>query len=213
MFTGIVREIGIVETQRPRARGKTFRIRAPDTAGTGSAGDSVAVNGVCLTVEAVDGDHLEFTAVGETLRRTTLGDLAPGSPVNLEPAATLETALGGHLVQGHVDGVGTVESFAGDGEDHLLTVRLPETLARFVVGKGSIAIDGVSLTVVEAGAAAVRIAIIPFTMEHTIAGRYAPGVNVNVETDIVGKYVVRYLERMNTGAAAGALGESGRGER
>ncbi len=194
MFTGIIQEIGAVEDRREMESGCTFLVRASRTCRNASPGDSLAVNGVCQTVETVDGERFEFTAVGETLRRTTLAVLNGSARVNLETAATPVTALGGHLVQGHVDGVGKVESFVREGMDRILTVRLPEEAARLVVAKGSIAIDGVSLTIVESKAGnLVTIAVVPFTVDNTIVADYERGTPVNVEADIIGKYVMKYL--------------------
>ena len=194
MFTGIIQEIGAVENRREMESGWTFRVRAPRTCRNTSPGDSLAVNGVCQTVETVDGERFEFTAVGETLRRTTMGSLNGSARVNLETAATPVTALGGHLVQGHVDGVGKVASFVQDGMDRMLTVRLPEEAMGLVVAKGSIAIDGISLTIVESKAGSlVTIAVVPFTVDNTIVADYERGTLVNVEADIIGKYVMKYL--------------------
>jgi riboflavin synthase len=200
VFTGIVQKTGAIGSARKTSSGVSFEIRA---AGLGRAlrpGDSVAVNGVCLTAERTDDDGFVATAVGETLHRTTLGKARAGTKVNLETAATLETALGGHLVQGHVDGIGRVKSFVKTGADWLLTVELPEDVFGYVVSKGSIAIDGISLTVVDRlPGRRITITIVPFTLEATIAGLYRPGVEVNVEVDIIGKYVKEYLDRINRG--------------
>ncbi|MFQ5510746.1 MAG: riboflavin synthase [Candidatus Krumholzibacteriia bacterium] len=198
MFTGIVQEIGVVANRQDVAAGVAFVIAAPSVSGRLGVGDSVAVNGVCQTVETVDGEGFGFTAVGETLRRTTLDSLEGTARVNLEAAATPLTALGGHLVQGHVDGVGEVESFATEGKDKLLTVRLPERVWELAVDKGSIAIDGVSLTVVVPKADnLITVTIVPFTLENTIIGDYGSGTRVNVEADIIGKYVMEYLRRID----------------
>jgi riboflavin synthase len=180
-----------------------FDIRASDFAVSIRPGDSVAVNGVCLTAERCDAEGFAATAVGETLRRTTLGGARAGGRVNLEQAATPDTALGGHLVQGHVDGVGRVKSFARAGAkaggDRLLAVELPEDVYGYVVTKGSIAIDGISLTVVDRKPGRIiTITVVPFTMEHTIADSYSPGTTVNVEADIIGKYVKQYLQRIKS---------------
>jgi riboflavin synthase len=201
MFTGIIQTIGIVRSARRAEDGTVFGIEAPGFAESIRPGDSVAVNGVCLTAERCEGDGFSATAVGETLRRTTLGDARAGGKVNLELAATPETALGGHLVQGHVDGVGRVKSFARTsgkaGSDRLLAVELPGDVYGYVVPKGSIAIDGISLTVVDRKPGRiVTITVVPFTIERTIAGSYGPGTTVNVEADIIGKYVKEYLERI-----------------
>lgn len=178
-----------------------FTVRAVGFADSIRPGDSVAVNGVCLTAERCEADGFTATAVGETLRRTTLGSARAGDRVNLEQAATPDTALGGHLVQGHVDGVGRVKSFArtgaNAGADRLLSIELPETVYGYVVPKGSIAIDGISLTVVDQKPGRIiTITVVPFTIERTIAGTYDPGTTVNVEVDIIGKYVKEYLKRI-----------------
>lgn len=201
MFTGIVETIGSVESARRTANGTAFTIRAEEFSDPIRPGDSVAVNGVCLTAERCDEGGFTATAVGETLRLTTLGAARPGDRVNLELAATPNTALGGHLVQGHVDGIGRVKSFARtggkSGSDRLLSVELPEIVYEYVVPKGSIAVDGVSLTVVDRKPGRViTITIVPFTIERTITGSYSPGTSVNVEADIIGKYVKEYLERL-----------------
>jgi riboflavin synthase alpha subunit len=189
MFTGIVRKIGKVKTRRRSAAGLSMTVSGFGAADGVSEGDSVAVNGVCQTVEKAAAGEISFTAVGETLKRTTLGSLTPGAPVNLETAARADTLLGGHIVQGHVDGVGTVRSFARSGKDWLLKVSLPPEMRSFVVAKGSIAIDGVSLTVIDVKRGGlVSVTVIPFTMEHTVAASYRSGTKVNIETDIIGKY-------------------------
>ena len=186
--------MGKVTARREGGGGATFSVAATDLAGRLSPGDSLAVNGVCLTVERVSGDQVSLTAVGETLRLTTLGGIRTGSAVNLEPAATPDTALGGHIVQGHVDGVGTVETFKREGQDYLLTVKVSDDVFEYVVHKGSITIDGVSLTVIDPKPdRTIRITIIPHTLERTTIGDYRPGTKVNLEADIIGKYVKHYL--------------------
>jgi riboflavin synthase len=153
------------------------------------------VNGVCLTVVATDVDALAFDLSDETLARSTLGRLGAGDPVNLERPVTLATRLGGHLVQGHVDGVGEVAALERDASGGAIaTVRLPEALARWVVEKGSIAIDGVSLTIAAIHPDAVSIALIPHTLDVTTLGLVAPGDPVNVEIDLIAKYVERLME-------------------
>jgi riboflavin synthase len=193
--------MGNIQSARRSADGTVFTVRAAGFSDSIRPGDSVAVNGVCLTAERCEADGFTATAVGETLRRTTLGSARAGDRVNLEQAATPDTALGGHLVQGHVDGVARVKSFArtgaNAGADRLLTVELPETVYGYVVPKGSIAIDGISLTVVDQKPGRIiTITVVPFTIERTIAGTYGPGTTVNVEADIIGKYVKEYLERI-----------------
>ena len=198
MFTGIVETTGKVEARRDTADGATFELSVGSLAERLSPGDSLAVNGVCLTVEKLDGQRVTVTAVGETLKLTTLGDADAGSAVNLETAATLQTALGGHLVQGHVDGVARVESFEREGEDHLLTLQLDDELHQYAVHKGSITVDGVSLTIIDPRPdRTIRITIVPHTLERTIVKNYAAGTRVNVEADVIGKYVMHFLTRAN----------------
>jgi riboflavin synthase len=197
MFTGIIQSIGTIETSRRTADGISFTVRAPELSENLQPGDSVAVNGVCLTAERCEAERFTATAVGETLARTTLGSARTQDRVNLEQAATPDTALGGHLVQGHIDGVGRIKSFVKTGADRLLTLEVPEDVFRYVVPKGSIAIDGISLTVVERRPGRqITITVVPFTLERTTAASYRPGVAVNVEADIIGKYVREYLKQI-----------------
>lgn len=158
-------------------------------------GASVAVNGVCLTVVERDESGLSFDLVSETRDRSALGDLRPGDPVNLERPVTLVTRLGGHLVQGHVDGVGTVESVVHDGGSATITVRLPGGLDRYVVEKGSIAVDGVSLTVATLEDSTFTVALVPHTLTLTTLGERRPGDRVNLEVDVVSKYVEKLVRR------------------
>lgn len=200
MFTGIIQKIGKIENKRIGADGAAFSVSGLGGDYRLALGDSVAVNGVCQTVEHVEADRFEFTAVGETLKRTTLDSLRLGTNVNLETAATAETALGGHIVQGHVDGIGTVKSFVRSGRDWLLSIRVPQDVFDLVVPKGSIAVDGVSLTVIDPKpGGVVSMTVVPFTLEHTIVGDYRPGTHVNIETDILGKYVIQYISRIYGG--------------
>lgn len=204
MFTGIVEEVGRITELARVAEGAKFVVSAPKLGKNLRRGDSVAVNGVCQTVTGVLRDRINFTAVGETLKKTTLGRLTPGAAVNLEAAATPETRLGGHFVQGHVDGVGVIEAFDRIGQDKMLTVRLPEAVRGLVVDKGSIAVDGVSLTVVALrGEDRITITVIPYTVEHTIAANYRVGTEVNIEADVIGKYVMAYLSRLHLGKLPG----------
>jgi riboflavin synthase len=193
MFTGIVREIGRVETLDVRPAGARIAIRAPGAAARTKPGDSVSVNGVCLTaVEAEDG-LIRFDAVPETLARTTLGRLAPDAEVNVEPALRAGEPLGGHLVQGHVDGVARVRSLEPEGDGARLTVELPPDVARLSVEKGSITLDGVSLTIAALGEGWVAIALVPHTLAETTLGRLEPGDELNAEADVVAKHVERLL--------------------
>lgn len=196
MFTGIIETIGVVKRSRNGSAGVTFSVESLEFAGRLVPGDSVAINGACQTVETVERSVFTVTAVGETLRKTTLSKLSAGSPVNLERAATLQTAMSGHLVQGHVDGVAAVSSFVKRGQDWVLSVRLPAELFKQIVPKGSIAIDGISLTVMAAERGGiVKVTVIPFTREHSIIKHYRSGTEVNIETDIIGKYVMSYLNK------------------
>ena len=196
MFTGIIQQIGTIGTARKTTDGISMTISAAGFAEFLRPGDSVAVNGVCLTAERCDANNFTATAVGETLEKTTLGKLLSGTRVNLEGAATPTTAMGGHLVQGHVDGIGKIKSFVKKGKDRLLTVALPEVVYGYMVPKGSITIDGISLTVVDRRPGrAITITIVPFTLDHTTAGSYRSGSEVNVEVDIIGKYVKHYLNQ------------------
>jgi riboflavin synthase len=191
VFTGIVEERGTV-----REVGTHRLVVGCRTVSDGSpVGASISVNGVCLTVVGGDAEALAFDLSDETLARSTLGRLEPGDPVNLERPVTLATRLGGHLVQGHVDGVGEVTALERDGSGGAtLTLRLPEVLLRWVVEKGSIALDGVSLTIASVRRDAVVIALIPHTLEVTTLGLVAPGDPVNVEVDLIAKYVERLME-------------------
>lgn len=196
MFTGIIQHVGNLESVNRTTDGASLTIKASGFAESLRPGDSVAVNGVCLTVERCDARSFTATAVGKTLQITTLGKVRAGTNVNLESAATPTTAMGGHLVQGHVDCVGKVKSFLKKGEDRLLTVTLPEEAFGYMVPKGSIAIDGISLTVVERRPGRkITITIVPFTLDNTIASSYRSGTEVNVEVDIIGKYVKNYLNQ------------------
>ncbi|MGI8985023.1 MAG: riboflavin synthase [Acidimicrobiales bacterium] len=184
MFTGLIEELGAL-----RARdGHRFTFAAERVTGDAKVGDSISVNGCCLTVVELGGGTWSADVVDETLRRTTLGGLRPGDPVNLERPVRLADRLGGHVVQGHVDGVGEVVSPAPD-----LVVRTPDT--RYVVGKGSIAVDGVSLTVVEVGDDRFSVAVVPHTAAVTTLGRRHSGDGVNLEFDLIAKYVERLLAR------------------
>ena len=191
MFTGIVRELGEVEAVSTRGDGARLEVRAPETAAGTGVGDSVAVNGACLTAVAADDGVLAFDVVAETLRRTSLGRLTPGSRVNVEPALRAGEPLGGHLVQGHVDGVGRVRRVDAEG----LEIEAPEDLLRYCVEKGSIAVEGVSLTIAGLGEGSFSVALVPHTREATTLGAASEGDELNLEADIVAKHVERLLER------------------
>lgn len=192
MFTGLIQDLGSVENLDAGADGARLRIAtklAPEIA----LGDSVAVNGVCLTATAVDDAGFETEAMNQTLNVTALGTVAAGDQVNLELALQASDRLGGHIVQGHVDGVGTVASVEEDGFARRVRIELSPALLRYAVDKGSITLDGVSLTVAELGEGWVEVSLIPETLERTNLGRAAPGGKVNVESDVVAKYVERLL--------------------
>ena len=194
MFTGIVEELGTVVSVEELGDAVRLRLRGPLVVSDAVHGASIAVNGVCLTV--VEHDDAEFSAdvMLETLNRSSLGALEPGSPVNLERPVTLQARLGGHLVQGHVDGTGTIlERIPGEHWE-VVRIALPDDLGRYVVEKGSITVDGVSLTVVEADRDRFSVSLIPTTLELTTLGRKQPGDTVNLEVDVVAKYVERMLE-------------------
>ena len=190
MFTGIVRERGRIVSAEPNGGGVHLRITAPETAAA-SLGDSIAVSGCCLTVTASDGETLEFDAIPETIARTTLGGLGPGAEVNLEPALRAGEPLGGHFVQGHVDGRARVTALDPEGEGARLRLELEPGLLRYCVEKGSLAVDGVSLTIAALRDDGVEIVLVPFTLEHTTLGGLAPGDEVNVEVDLLAKYAER----------------------
>jgi riboflavin synthase len=192
MFTGIIEERGDV-----REAGATRLVVGCKTVVTDSdIGASVAVNGVCLTVVSRGTGGLSFDLSPETRARSTLGRLAPGDPVNLERPVTLAARLGGHLVQGHVDGVGEVTGLARDDEGGaLITIRVPEGLLRYAVEKGSITVDGVSLTIAEIAGEGVRVALIPHTLAVTTLGTVVPGDLVNLEVDVIAKYVERLMAK------------------
>ena len=191
MFTGIVEELGEIVAREP---GEVTRltIRGPLVTSDAREGDSIAVNGVCLTVTGVSNDTFTVDVVAETLARTSLGQ---ATVVNLERAATPATRLGGHLVQGHVDGVGTL---LDRGEDAVVRIGIPAELARYLVEKGSVTVDGISLTVVEAAADSFTVALIPTTLARTTLGSTAVGDPVNLEVDVIAKYVERLLSSQHT---------------
>jgi riboflavin synthase len=193
VFTGIVRELGRVESVEGGEQGVRLRLRAPETARATHVGDSVALNGVCLTATEVDGSVLSFDAVPETISRSALGRLEVGAPVNVEPALRAGEPLGGHIVQGHVDGVGTVRSTEPEGDGVRLAIDVPRDLLRYCVEKGSITVDGVSLTVAALDANGVEISLVPHTLAVTTLGTAGRGDSVNLEVDVLAKYVERLL--------------------
>jgi riboflavin synthase len=193
MFTGLVEELGRVEDVVPRPGGRRLRIAAARVMQDAARGDSIAINGCCLTMVELAPADFTVEAVPETLARTTLGALEPGEPVNLERAMRFDQRLGGHLMQGHVDGVGEVRAVVEEGEGRRVALAVPEGLRRYVAEKGSIAVDGVSLTVAALVPGGCEIAYIPHTLAVTVAGNYAPGRRVNLEVDLIARYVARWL--------------------
>ena len=194
MFTGIVEAVGVIRDIEERSSTHRFWVEAPSLAPELTDGASVSVDGACLTVVARKAARFAFDVIGTTLGRTIAGGYADGTPVNLERALRADSRLDGHLVQGHVDGVGLLERCMMEGEFWLMDFRLPEAVASLTVEHGSVTINGVSLTVSEIVDADVfRIGVIPYTHRHTNLGRLQPGSPVNVEGDLVGKYVQKIL--------------------
>jgi riboflavin synthase len=192
MFTGLIEDLGTVEAIDRNDDGARLRI-STSLASELALGDSIAVNGCCLTATAVDGDTFETEAMNQTLQVTALSAVDEGSRVNRELAMKASDRLGGHIVQGHVDGVGTVVSVEDDGFARRIRVELPPELLRYVIDKGSITLDGVSLTVAELGETWAEVSLIPETLERTNLTEAAPGSRLNVECDIVAKYVERLV--------------------
>jgi len=206
VFTGIVEELGEVVAVTDLTDAARITVAGPTVTSDAGHGDSIAVNGVCLTVVEVVGDTFTADVMRETLRRTSLAKAAPGDRVNLERAAALGDRLGGHLVQGHVDGVGTILERQPAEHWELVRISLPPDLARYVVHKGSITVDGVSLTVVEVTDADFTVSLIPTTLELTTLGERAAGDPVNLEVDVVAKYVERLAAPHLAALAAGRDG-------
>ncbi len=209
MFTGIVEEMGRVHRieERPghprEARvGRRFWFAAEKVLADAEVGSSIAVSGVCLTVVALEPGRFSVDAVPETLSRTILGGLRVGDAVNLERPLTLEQRLGGHLVQGHVDGVGEVLAVLPEGDGVRVTIAIPPPLRRYVAEKGSLAVDGVSLTIARAEDDRCDVALIPHTLKVTTSGGYASGTRVNLEVDLLARYLARLLDESGTGGGA-----------
>jgi len=194
MFTGIIQAIGSIRSATATASGRRLVVELGALRGRSfNLGDSIAVNGACLTVVELAEGSFAADVSAETLRVTTLGGLETGSPVNLEPAMTLADPLGGHLVTGHVDGIGKVAERRDEGSTAILRFELPAALQRYVARKGSIAVDGVSLTVNDISGALVLVTLVPHTLAHTIMQHYRPDTRVNIEVDLVARYVERLL--------------------
>ena len=193
MFTGLIEAIGEIADVKTTPGGYRIRIRTT-LASELASGDSLAVNGVCLTVVSVDGDEVHADIGPETARVTTLGALRRGERVNLERSMRADGRIGGHFVQGHVDGSGVVEEIRPDGDSHWLAISFDQSLAPYLIRKGSIAVDGVSLTLAGLGDKVFDVMIIPFTWANTALSSLEPGDRVNIECDMIGKYVARSLE-------------------
>ncbi|HET7171040.1 MAG TPA: riboflavin synthase [Gaiellales bacterium] len=189
MFTGIVIESGTIRAARPADGGVDLAVDAPVVAPGARLGDSVAVDGCCLTVAGIDGSVLEFTAVAETLRRTTLGGLTAGDRVNLEPALRVGDPMGGHWVQGHVDGVGEVVRIDEEGEALNVTFAAPAEIMRYAIEKGSVCVAGVGLTITALDETSFSVSLVPHTLAVTTLGALGPGDRVNLEADVLAKYV------------------------
>ncbi len=196
MFTGLVEEVGRVRSLRTAedAGDAHLGLSAGVVLGGTRVGDSILVNGACLTVNEIDAGGLVFYTMPETLRRTALGDLSKGSPVNLERAMAAGGRLGGHIVQGHVDGVGEVLDVRPEGDAEIWTFGAPPSVLRYAVEKGSVCIDGISLTVVSVERDRYTVSILPHTRSHTNLGELGVGSRVNLEADVVGKYVERLMQ-------------------
>ena len=193
MFTGIIEELGAIVAIEHRGDGARVAVRGPFVVKDARHGDSIAVSGVCLTVVTVDDDTFTADVMRETLDRTCLGALRAGDPVNLERAATLDTRLGGHLVQGHVDGVGTITAREPGERWESVRVALPPGLHRYVVHKGSITVDGISLTVTSVDDREFAVSLIPTTLALTTLGHKEIGAPVNLEVDVIAKYVEKLV--------------------
>lgn len=210
MFTGLIEAVGTVAAVEPVEGGLRIRIRAAMAAELAD-GESVSVNGVCLTTAMARDGEMHADIGVETARVTTLGGLSPGRPVNLERAMRGDGRFGGHFVQGHVDATATVEAIAEEGTTRWITIAYPPALAPYLVAKGSIAVDGVSLTVAALDSRQFQLMIIPFTWDHTSLSALAAGDQVNLECDMVGKYVARAVELFGEGRLKAApTSEGGR---
>jgi riboflavin synthase len=203
MFTGIIEYLGKVTSVKPLGRGKSLVIEAGDLAAGMKPGDSIAVNGACLTMTGIKGEAIAVEAVAETLSKTNLGKLVGGSLVNLERPLAADGRLHGHLVQGHVDITTRITGLKKGPESVMLSFALPGGFEKFIVPRGSVAVDGVSLTVARLGNDIFSCSLIGYTLEHTTLGLLKTGAEVNIETDMIGKYVIAALER--TGPPSGDL--------
>jgi len=209
MFTGIVEDVGAVGSLAPAGTGTTMGITTALPLGEIRVGDSISVSGACLTVTGKGPGRFFASVSAETLRRTTFRSLRPGSRVNLERAMPAAGRLDGHLVYGHVDGTGTVREIRSDGDSRVFHIHTDPSIMKYVVFKGAVAVDGVSLTVSAVHPDGFEVTLVPFTLDRTTFGGVRPGDVVNVETDIVGKFVLRFLEREDTGISRDFLKKHG----
>lgn len=193
MFTGLVYGMGSIVSVKPQGPGATLRLDTKGTISDIASGDSIAINGVCLTATRIDKDLVSFDVSSETLKHTVLGRLTTGERVNLEPSLRASDRMGGHFVTGHVDAVGTIRSRQAEGQAERITIEAPAEITSQLVPKGSVAVDGVSLTVVDVMETAFTLVIIPHTGALTTIGIKGAGDAVNIETDIIGKYVARQM--------------------
>jgi len=199
MFTGIVQQLGVVDALEESDFGAVLRVDPRGWAHRPEVGDSISINGCCLTVARRIGESLRFDVIRQTLSLTTLGSLRSGDRINLEHATTPATLLGGHIVQGHVEGVGAVSDVLQSEAEWRMRIEPPSTLMEFIVEKGSIAVDGVSLTLATVGPAWFEVALIPTTLERTTLGSRREGDRVNLETDCIARIVVSWLKRLHSG--------------
>ncbi|MEK6652328.1 MAG: riboflavin synthase [Nitrospirota bacterium] len=195
MFTGLILETGEITSVKRRSGGAVLSLRADESAATAKPGDSISVNGVCLTVVSKNNNMLSFDLSDETLQSTNLGSLKTGSRINLEPSLRPDSKIGGHFVTGHVDAVGSIRSKVNMGDMLKVGIEAPEKVTRFLVEKGSVAVDGISLTVVDVLSNGFTIVIIPHTAKLTTIGFKGVGDTVNLESDILGKYVAKFLNK------------------
>ena len=212
MFTGIIEEVGTVMSVKSSANALKLTIRAPKVTQDINMGDSIAVNGICLTACGLGRESFTVDVMGETLSRTSLKVLKCGSHVNLERALTLNGRLGGHIVSGHIDGIGTVTAIKNDDIARLITISAPQAVMDLIVEKGSVAVDGISLTVASVSSGDFTVSVIPHTMDNTILTEKTPGDTVNLENDCIGKYVRKLMElsehEMQDAAARRCSGKS-----
>jgi riboflavin synthase len=197
MFTGIIEEIGTVISVKRSETSAEFKIKAGRVIENLLTGESVNTNGACLTVTELDRNSFTVVTVAETIRKTNLHELKPGSPVNLERAMRLSDRLNGHLVSGHIDGTGTILEINKEGNANMVTISADNSLMRYIIYKGSVAIDGISLTVADTGKESFKVSIIPYTAKDTTILTRKQGDNVNIECDVIGKYVEHFLNDKN----------------